>query len=165
MKTRYLAPALALLTSACTLTAQDKGVNAEFHPPFVSQSWHVEHYRSQNGAKACAISSGYNGLTVTLSHPRGGEAVSVQSNRRMEPGATLTVNVDAGRFETGDAFFSPKSAQALVEDFAAGGQAYLEWSEFSGFPGRERAHVQNIVKLDDFGAQLQECRDSLKLKK
>ncbi len=162
MTSRYLAPVLALLVSACTFTPQDGGVNAGFHPPLVSKHWDVKNYALQNGTPVCAISSGYNGITLTLSHSRGDEEVVVQSTRMMNPGATLTVNVGGERFEAYDTFFPAKVGPQLLQSLLKGDKAYLEWSEFSGPSGRERTHVQNIVQLDDFAGHVKECRDSLR---
>jgi hypothetical protein len=162
MNPRALLPVLALLASACTVTPQNGGVDTAFNPPLVSRQWRTENYTLPNGIGVCAISSGYNGLTVSISHPPAGEDVAIQSNRLMQPGATLTVNAGGGSFEAYDSFFKPQAARALLENLARGGKAYLEWSEFSGPSGRERVHVQNVVQLDNFVADLKACRNSLR---
>lgn len=136
-------------------------MNAEFNPPIVAKYWEVGHYKMQNGRKVCSVSSGYNGIAVLIALTQEGEDIAVKSNRRMEPGATLTVNGDGYTYETYDSYFRPADARALVEKFVKGGKAYVEWSEFSGSSSRERVHVQNIVQLDNFSGQLKECRDSL----
>ncbi len=153
-----------MIISACTLAPQDSGMHAELHPPLVSPHWHVDHYTLADASKVCAVSSGYNGITVLLSNRQGAEDALVQSNRHMEPGATLTVNVGGGNFETYEDYFPTKVSHAIVDHLQKGDTAYLEWSEFSGPSGRERTHVQNIVPLNDFNAHLKECRDQLNLR-
>ncbi len=131
--------------------------------PLTSPAWEVRHGQLPDGRPACAITSGDKGLTVTLIHPAGGqERASVRSNHPLGAGARLTLTFDSGgSFETYENFFPPKDAPALVEKFAGGGKAYLEWSEFSGEPGRGRMNVQNILRLDDFAEDLKQCRKAL----
>lgn len=146
---KKLAVLLALLATACTFSPSDTGQKAEFHPPIVYANWRVGH----DAAGACALSSGYNGLIVVL---RNG-AVSVQSNRDMAPGASLDLNVAGQRFQTDDAAFSPKDSAEIVALFKQGGKAYLEWSEMNSSLNQARNHVNNVLKLDDFAKQWQQC--------
>jgi hypothetical protein len=156
----YYAIALTLIASACTFTPQENGMKAGFHPPIIeAHHWHVEDAVLENGTKVCSISSGYNGLTVFLSDLDGDRKTEIKSNRMMQPGATLTVNADDKSFEAYDTFFSPKIALELLASLQRGDKAYLEWSEFSGSSSRERVHIQNIVQLGGFAADVQKCKN------
>jgi hypothetical protein len=163
MKPHIFALASALLASACTITPQNNGsVDAQLHLPIVEHNWKMQSYTLQTGDKACAISSGYNGLTVLLSHPPGREeGVVVESNRRMEPGTTLTVSVNGNNFQTTDHFFSATTGRALLQEFAKGGKAYFDWAEIEGPPGPAYMHITNIVHLDDFVEDMKQCKGML----
>jgi len=162
MRFSRLTVIFTLLACACSIMPQDKGVSTEFHPPLIEKSWDAKYITLPNETKVCSISSGYNGLTIFVSDLHGTKGVDVKSNRLMQPGAILTVNAGGKSFVTYSTIFPADTASALLQSFEGGGKAYLEWAEFSGPPGRERVHVQNIVSLDDFSARLKKCQDSLK---
>ncbi len=164
MNLRPCAAAMTLLACACTFTPQTGGSDAEFHPPLVDKYWQVEHFTTQSGARACSISSGYNGLTVLMSRKSKKEnlRLSVKSNHHLEPGATLTANVDNATLRTSEDIFPPQVGQELVKHLTKGDKLYLEWSEMTGpFGSSDRIRVQNIVQLNGFAEQLKQCRDSL----
>jgi len=149
---------LALLGAGCTTTLGSNGADSQFHMPLSYHGWETRQYKTPQGMNVCGISSGYNGITVTVG--QGGDVV-VASARMMQPGATLTVSVGSQNFESYDTYFRPEVGRQLVQAMEQGDKAYLEWSEFTGGIGRERTQVQNIVRLDDFRAKLHECRNAL----
>lgn len=160
MNSRFIAILSLLLVSACAVTPQGGTTNAEFHMPLTYEPWKTQYYTMQSGTKACTISSGYNGLSVKLSE-RGGKVV--ESNRIIAPGSSLTVSVDGRNFVTSDAFFPQATVDAIIAALTKGGKAYLEWSESSRTGGGASIHVQNVVALEGFSSQLQQCRTALKL--
>jgi hypothetical protein len=159
MKSSRLLFVLLLLTSACSVSSGQNGLDTQFRPPIVYQQWSTKNYALKDGRQVCALSSGYNGIIISLGAAQ--DDVVVASTRLMQPGAILSVNANGQHFEASDTYFPRNTGPAMVAAFAQGGKAYLEWSEFSGSSARERSRVQNIIKLDDFPARLQECRKSL----
>jgi hypothetical protein len=155
MKYRYAA-FFALSLSACTVATQNNVLDGDFHPPLVYANWQAENYVLSGGAKACAISSGANGITVFLSERPEKGSIAVKSNRLMNPGTTLTVSAGGSTYQTSDEFFSRENAKSLVASFGKGDKAYMEWSELSG-PTSARVHVQNVVRLDDFQTKWKQC--------
>lgn len=163
MKLRNFIPVILVVVSACTVTPQGDGLKGDFNPPLVYRGWDTRTYVAQNGADVCALSSGYNGLTVLLSRHKGGPVnIDVKGNRTLVPGGMLDVNTDGGNFQTYEEYFSSASANKMVDVMSKGKKIYLEWSEQSGTYGGAPVRVQNVVKLDGFAGQLQKCRDALK---
>ncbi len=158
---RYIAVILAsAVLSACTLTPQGGGMRTEFNPPLVYRSWSAHTYTSVAGIKACAISSGYNGITVIVSG-RDGENIAAKSDRPLVPGGMLDVNVSGNAFQTYEEFFPDSVAKRMAQSMTGGGKAYLEWYEESSTWGGAPQRVQTIIRLDGFAQQLKECRDLL----
>lgn len=155
--------AALLAVSACTVAPQQNSLDTHVHLPLTYEQWHTNHYTTRDGLNVCSISSGYNGLIVTVGKMPGGLDVLIESNRTMHPGSSLTVSVGGTNFETYDSFFHAKESRTLVDAMAQGDKAYLEWSEINGPVGGQRSHVQNIIRLDDFKKGYKECRDSLKV--
>jgi hypothetical protein len=152
--------ATATLLSACTIEQKNGELQSEFHPPLAYGQWQTESYKTQDGQPVCVVSSGYNGIGVLMRSRGDDVGVSVKSNRRLLSGTAFSVNVNGHHYETMQEFFGSKESPRLAEDLAAGGKAYLEWSELrSGHNGRLRS--ANIVKLDNFAPQFEQCRRSL----
>lgn len=149
---------LIILMTGCSIAPEGSNVDTQFHMPLTYQNWRTNHYTTTTGIHACSISSGYNGIIVTVGKLQNGLDVVVASNRLMQPGATLTMNVGGKSFEAYDTYFPPETGRLLVEYMKKNDKAYLEWSEFSGPSGRERVHVQNTIQLNDFAVQLKECQ-------
>lgn len=152
-----------MLACGCTVSAPDNAAQGNLHLPLTYENWTAKRYTTSDGLNVCAVSSGYNGLIVTVGQMKNGQDAVVASNRMMRPGAVLTVMIGGKRFEAYDTYFTPQIGRVLVETMRSGsGKAYLEWSENSGPASRERIHVQNIIKLDEFGAKLKECERDLR---
>jgi len=160
---RTLVLLLALLSTGCTATLGGDGMDPQFHMPVTYHDWQVRQYKTPQGMDVCGITSGYNGITITLGQSASNPDVVVASARMMQPGATLTVTIGGRNFESYDTYFAPQVGRELVKAMTQSDQdkAYLEWSEFSGPSGRERVQVQNIVTLGGFKARLAECRKAL----
>lgn len=161
MNLRFFSYIIAFLAAGCTVQPLDNGLGGQFDPPLFYKDWHSNPYMAKNGMKVCAVSSGYNGLTVTLGPGQDGMDVVVASNRRMKPGTTLTVDAGGRRFEAYDTYFLPEQGRMLVDHLSKGDKAYLEWSESQGPVGGQRVRVQNILRLDGFRTKMQECRKAL----
>lgn len=145
----------AIFLSACTIEQKNGELQSELHPPLTYAQWRTESYKTTDGQPVCAVSSGYNGLSVLLHRKGDAAGVSVKSNRTLVPGAFLSVNVNGHRYQTRQEFFSGEESPQLATDLAAGGKAYLEWSEPHPHHGRRR--FTNILKLDDFAPQFEQC--------
>ncbi len=165
MNIRRLILLSALLVSACTFTPENGEIRTEFHPPFVYQAWHTEHYALQNGDPACVVSSGSGGIEIILAREGGNIETAAKSNRPMQPGFWLTVNAGGNTFYAYDTYFHEQTARALADALSKGGKAYLEWAENSRWPGGAPQRAQNIVKLDGFKEQLDACRNYLMSRK
>lgn len=161
MNSRPLICIAALFASACTFSPQQDSLNGQFNPPLFYEKWNSNHYTTRNGMEVCAVSSGYNGITVTLGKAQGGVDVVVASDRQMKPGTEFTVTADGRSFVAYDTYFSPDQGRILVEYLSKGEKAYLDWSESNGPTGGQRVHVQNVLKLEDFRAKLKQCHDAL----
>lgn len=153
----------ALLAAACTFSSGDNLIeDGQLHLPLTYQPWEMTHYKAPDGARICALSTGYHGMTVLLRKQKDGSIkTAARGNRTMGPGVTFTVSANGQRFETSDEYFADGDAAALAGALSKGGKAYIEWSEPHLRPGASREHIDNIVTLEHFSMQLGECRKSL----
>jgi len=162
MKKRLaIAPIVLLSLSACTVESQGADMKSEFHPPLTYAQWESESVTTRDGEPACAITSGYNGVSVYARKKPGGIlGISVESNRALPPGSEFKINVGEHTYRTSQAFFPAGDSVELVQDFSVNEKAYLEWSELHvGGKGRQR--YTNILKLEGFNAQFEQCKKRL----
>ena len=156
LSTLFPVTLLALMAAACTVEPSGDGVNAQLHEPFTPSKWNVNSKATANGENACTVSSGYGGITFVVRHTANGNVVSVQSNRFMPMGTTLTVTLNGHRYETSDPYFSSKDAVAMVEDFSAGDKAFADWSELKAYNGRTHYTAEYI--LAGFRQKIDQCQ-------
>lgn len=152
--------ALCLLLGACTIEDRGGGLEADFHPPLVYAQWETESYTDEQGRPVCAVTSGYQGLTVLLRRKGEGASVSVKGTRRMMPGTDFSVSVNGRHYRTSDPFFHADDAARMAEDLAAGGKAYLEWSEPRG-DDASRVRYTNILLPEGFRPRYEQCLRSV----
>lgn len=164
MKINYTAAAamLALLASACTIEPDKEGLRSEFHPPLTYHNWQQRQYTLPSGHEVCAVTTGYDGLTVYLVKHDGNIDTAVSGNVTLRPGASLTVLAGGDRYTSYDEFFRPETAKQIVASLEKGGKAYIEWETNSRTYGGANMRAQNVIKLDGFTHQLQQCRNALK---
>lgn len=163
MKIRYASAALlALLATGCTIAPDKEGLRSEFHPPFTYHSWQQRQYTLPSGHEVCAVTSGYSGLTVYLVKRDGIIDTAVSGDVTLRPGAAMTVTVNGDRYSSYDEFFPPETAKQIVASLEKGGKAYIEWETYSRTNGGANLRGQNVIKLDGFARELQQCRDALK---
>src|SRR5579864_1689711 len=119
MKPFYALP-LALLASACTFSSGNNLIeDGQLHLPLTTQPWEMTHYNAPDGARICALSTGYHGMTVLLRKQKDGSILTaVKGNRAMEPGSTFSVDANGQRFETSDEYFADSDAVALAGAFS-----------------------------------------------
>lgn len=155
----YILTAAAMLLSACTIENRGGELSREFHQPFTYAQWRSEQ-RNHGAGPVCAITSGHGGVTVYVRKTEAGTQTVVQSNRLMNPGMLLRLNVNGRHYETTEEFFSPVIAGRIARDFAdapAGGKAYFEWTDKqSGNPSFVR--YTSIARLDGFKEKYDACR-------
>ena len=145
--------------SACTIEQQGTELQSEFRPPLTYPQWKTEEYKTQAGQPVCIVTSG--SLSVESYRMKNGTlSVSVKGERKLTPGMDFKVNVNGNHYRTSQEYFSASESAALAKDLSAGGKAYLEWSEPHGHH-HSRLRTNNIVKLDGFKAQFEQCRKSL----
>ena len=151
-----------VLATGCTVSAPQDTLKSDVHLPLTYEKWSSKSYTTGTGKNVCSISSGYNGLTVTMGNNRAGKTeYVVSSNRRMQPSSSLRVNANGKFFETYETFFPPKIGTELVEALAHSDKAYLTWSEVSGPVSRPRRNVPSILDLGNFSAKLKNCQQGL----
>lgn len=150
-----------IFLSACTIEQKDGELQNEFHPPLTYATWTTEQYKTEAGEPVCAVTSGYNGLSVLLRRMKDGAlGISAKGERNLTPGMDFSVNVGGNHYRTSQEYFSASESVKLAEDLNAGGKAYLEWSEpHPHHPGRLRS--SNILKLEDFAPAFEQCKRSL----
>lgn len=150
-----------LSLSACTFESQGSDMKSEFHPPLTYAQWESESVTTRGGEPACVISSGYNGVSVYARKKPGGIlGISIESNRAMQPGTEFKINVGDHSYRTSQAFFPVGDSVEIVQDFSANEKAYLEWSELHP-GGKGRLRNTNILKLEGFNAQFEQCKKRL----
>jgi hypothetical protein len=151
---------LLIMVSACTIEPQGSKQNIEFHPPLVYSNWKTQNFIDSDGQPSCTISSGYNGIAVTMHRTQNNNInVAVKSEQKLTPGVFLTVNVGGHTYRT-YGIFTGSLAEQLVDDLYKSDKAYLERSELTTMSRRRRSWT-NIVKLKEFKPQLDTCRQSI----
>lgn len=150
-----------ILLSACTIEQKDGKLQNEFHPPLTYATWTTEQYKTESGQPVCVVTSGYNGLSVLLRRMKDGAlGISAKGERNLTPGMDFSVNVGGNHYRTTQEYFLTGESVKLAEDLKADGKAYLEWSEpHPHHPGRLRS--SNIVKLEGFAPEFEQCKRTL----
>lgn len=147
--------------SACTIERQGTELQSEFHPPLTYAQWKTEQYKTQSGQPVCVVTSGYNGLSVLLRRKEDNTlGISAKGERKLTPGMDFSVNVNGNHYRTSQEYFSASEAVRLADDLSTDGKAYFEWSEPHG-DNHGRLRSSNIVKLDGFKQQFEQCRQAL----
>jgi hypothetical protein len=145
-----------LLASACTVQPQGTQQHVEFHPPLVYSDWGIQYFTDHDGKESCTISSGYNGLEITLHQNQANElTIAARSTHKLVPGAVASVNVGAHHYQISDVLRG-NAAMRLADDLASNYRAYIEWSE-QDVPSHSRKRWSNILKLDGFKSQFDAC--------
>lgn len=148
--------------TACTIEQQGGELQSEFHPPLTYAQWKTEQYKTQSGQPVCAVTSGYNGLSVLLRRKEDNTlGISAKGERKLTPGMDFSVNVNGNHYRTSQEYFSGSQSVRLAEDLiSTDGKVYLEWSEPHG-DKQGRLRSSNIVKLNDFKEKFEQCRHAL----
>jgi hypothetical protein len=162
MKSSIYTCIVSLALAACTIEQQGGELETEFHPPLTYAAWETQQLTGEQGQPVCAVTSGHNGLAVYVRRMQGDVSVSVKGNRKLPPSAFLTVNINGKRYQTSQEFFAAADALELAQDLAAGGKAYLEWSEIHPFGHGRRLHIVNVLKMEGFTSRFKECQRQMR---
>lgn len=158
---RLLILAAAATLGACTIEQENGELRQEFNPPLTYAAWKTENYKTQSGKPVCVVTSGHSGLSILQIRDGKQIDLSARGERKLSPGVEFSVNVNGNHYRTSQEYFLDSEAARLANDLSMGDKAYLEWSEpHPDNHGRLRS--SNIVKLDDFKARFEECRDALR---
>lgn len=118
------------------------------------RGWTLETTTDATGTPRCTLQSVSAEVTAIMHLlPDGRASFAVKAKREFPSATRLSMEVHDHRHETSDETFSLEDSDGIVEDFLAGGTAYLEWLS----PGDQRVIFRHILLLDDFHARLDEC--------
>lgn len=146
---------LLAMISACTATPEHGNANFQFHPPLVYPSWKSYHAVTDDGRDVCIITTGHNGLKVTL----GQQETGVSHTRRYSSGMRTRLRVNSHVYETPEAGFYTSQTNAIIHDLSVADKAYLEWSEVY-IHGPTRTRTSTTIPLAAFKPMLGACRRS-----